>query len=77
VHATSTAIPLGLYPILEIPDVAASRYSASVPLLTDLDAFYLEHRGCGELDAGVEDDHVWMTCTCGARIMRPIHEQRT
>jgi hypothetical protein len=24
-----------------------------VTLLTDLDAFYLDHRRCGELDAGV------------------------
>jgi hypothetical protein len=35
-------------------------------LAAALDAFYLEHHRCGELDAGVEDDHVWMTCTCGA-----------
>ena len=35
-------------------------------LLDDLDAFDLEHRRCGELDAGVEDDCVWMTCDgCG------------
>jgi hypothetical protein len=34
-------------------------------LAAALDAFYLEHHRCGELD-GVEDDHVWMTCTCGA-----------
>ena len=37
-----------------------------------MDAFYLEHLHCGELDAGVEDDLVWMTCTCGAVIVRPI-----
>jgi hypothetical protein len=33
-----------------------------------LDAFYLEHRRCGEPGRGVEDDRVWMTCTCGATI---------
>jgi len=32
-------------------------------LLAALDAFYLEHRRCGVLDAGVE---VWMSCDCGA-----------
>ena len=31
-----------------------------------LDAFLQEHRHCGELDAGVEDLRVWMTCDCGA-----------
>jgi hypothetical protein len=36
-----------------------------------LEAFILEHEYCGELDAGVEEDRVWMTCTCGAVINRP------
>jgi hypothetical protein len=31
-----------------------------------LEAFILEHEYCGELDSAVEDDRVWMTCTCGA-----------
>src|SRR5215472_1970869 len=40
-------------------------------LLRDLDAFYLEHRRCGELDTGVEDGRVWMTCDgCGAVLSR-------
>jgi hypothetical protein len=34
-------------------------------LLAALDAFYLEHRECGELNADVEGDSVWMTCACG------------
>jgi len=29
-----------------------------VTLLADLDAFYLEHERCGELDSAVEDDRV-------------------
>jgi hypothetical protein len=37
-----------------------------------LEAFILEHEYCGELDAGVEDDRVWMTCMCGASIVRPL-----
>ncbi len=41
-------------------------------LLSDLDAFYLEHRGCGEPDAGVEGERVWMACECGARIYTDI-----
>jgi len=43
-----------------------------VTLLADLDAFLQEHRRCGELDAGVEDDRVWMTRTCGAIISRAL-----
>jgi len=39
-------------------------------LLRELCAFYLEHRRCGELDAGVEGERVWMTCTCGAILDR-------
>jgi hypothetical protein len=31
-----------------------------------LAAFIAEHEYCGELDSAVEDDRVWMTCTCGA-----------
>jgi hypothetical protein len=37
-----------------------------------LAAFILEHEYCGELEAGVEEDRVWMTCTCGAVIRRLI-----
>ncbi len=32
-------------------------------LLADLDAFYLEHRRCGDLDGGVEGARVWMSCS--------------
>jgi hypothetical protein len=42
------------------------RYSGSAvwTLLDDLDAFYLEHRRCGELDAAVEAERVWgHTCS--------------
>jgi hypothetical protein len=42
-----------------------------VALLNDLDAFYLEHRRCGELDASFEGDRGWMTCSrCGAVLNR-------
>ena len=43
---------------------------ASVTLLADLDAFFQEHERCGDLDSGLDDDRVWMTCTCGA-VMNP------
>jgi hypothetical protein len=46
-----------------------------VTLLADLDAFLQEHRRCGDLDAAVEGDRVWMTCTCGARINRTVFAQ--
>jgi hypothetical protein len=41
-----------------------------------LEAFILEHEYCGELDAAIEDDRVWMTCTCAAvinRTLEPAH----
>jgi hypothetical protein len=41
-----------------------------VSLLTEPDAFYTEHRRCGELDAGVDGAVVWMVCECGAGVAR-------
>ena len=41
-------------------------------LLHALAAFLQEHRYCGELDGGVEEDQVWMSCTCGAVISRVL-----
>jgi len=35
-------------------------------LRRDLAAFFREHRHCGELNAGVEGERVWATCSCGA-----------
>ena len=43
-------------------------------LLTELDAFYLDHRRCGDLDAGVDGPMVWMACDCGARMARRTDE---
>jgi hypothetical protein len=34
--------------------------SPSRPSICPLDAFYLEHRLCGELDGGVDETRVWM-----------------
>jgi hypothetical protein len=42
-------------------------------LLAALEAFLQKHRRCGELDSGVEDEVVWMSCECGASV---IHRQR-
>ena len=39
-------------------------------LLTALDAFYLDPRRFGELEAGVEGEIVWIACDCGATIVR-------
>jgi hypothetical protein len=45
-----------------------------VSLLTDLDAFFTEHRRCGELDADVDGAIVWMACDCGASMARRVDE---
>jgi hypothetical protein len=45
-----------------------------VSLLTELDAFYTEHRRCGELEAGVEGPVIWIACECGASMARPVDE---
>jgi hypothetical protein len=46
----------------------------AVSLLTDLDAFYTDHRLCGELDAGVDGEVVWIACDCGARMARRVED---
>ena len=43
-------------------------------LLADLNAFFTEHRQCGELDAGVDGPIVWFACECGARMTRRVDE---
>jgi hypothetical protein len=57
-------------------DASSARRVAcfSVTLLTALYAFYQEHERCGELDSAVEDDRVWLTCTCGAVINRSAND---
>jgi hypothetical protein len=47
--------------------------SAERPLL-DFDAFFLDHRRCGELDAGVDGAIVCIACDCGARMARRSDE---
>jgi hypothetical protein len=42
-------------------------------LLLDFDAFFLEHRLCGDLDGGTSNERAWLSCAeCGARIERPV-----
>jgi len=43
-------------------------------LLRELDAFYTQHRRCGELDAGLDGPVIWFNCECGARIARRADE---
>jgi hypothetical protein len=54
--------------------LARLRYSGRVvrPLLDDLDAFFLQHRRCGRLEADVENGRVWMACECGAVLSRVV-----
>ena len=50
--------------------------------LDALDAFYLEHRRCGELDGGVDEAqdsqaYGWFVClTCDARIVKSLVSRR-
>jgi hypothetical protein len=46
-------------------------------LLLDLDAFFLDHCLCGELDASVDGPVVWFACECGARIDRTVQSPQT
>ena len=47
-------------------------------LLADLDAFYLEHRRCGELETEIaEGEPSWivMVCSCGGQLVRRIDDE--
>jgi len=49
----------------------AAAIRGTLRLMLDLEAFHQEHRQCGRpLDGGVEDDRVWIACSCGATIRR-------
>jgi hypothetical protein len=52
--------------------VSPSRPSRPEPsTLEALDAFYLEHRNCGELDGGVDEVVVWLACErCEVQMVR-------
>jgi hypothetical protein len=42
-----------------------------VSLLTELDAFFTDHRRCGDLDGGVDGPIVWMACEGASEHVRP------
>jgi hypothetical protein len=37
-------------------------------------AFVAEHQRCGELDGGRDNGYLWLTCSCGARIVQVTSE---
>ncbi len=45
-------------------------------LLEGLAAFLSEHRWCGELDGGADEEWIWMTCTCGVVISQTLEPAR-
>jgi hypothetical protein len=50
---------------------------AGVRLLRDLEAFFLEHRWCGEVASEVttaRPGRVFVKCSCGARLARAVPE---
>jgi hypothetical protein len=42
--------------------------------LTELDAFFTDHNACGDLDANVDAEVVWIICDCGASMARRADE---
>ena len=46
----------------------------AVSLLTELDAFFIDHRHCGDLDASVDGPIVWIACPCGGSMARRVDE---
>jgi len=52
-----------------VAGVALAHVDSGIGLARAIDAFYTEHRLCGELDAEVTD-RVWIACSCGAHFSR-------
>jgi hypothetical protein len=51
------------------------QHASPVPPEVALWAFVEEHCRCGDLDGGVEDGRVWMTCECGAQMAHVVGER--
>jgi hypothetical protein len=45
-----------------------------VTLLADLDAFFIDHRQCGDRRR-IGGSIVWIACDCGARMARRVDER--
>jgi hypothetical protein len=41
-------------------------------VLNALAAFAAGYQRCGDLDGGKDDVCVWLTCSCGARVVHPV-----
>ena len=55
--------------------MSAAPERRDVRLLTELDAFFTDHHHCGDLDAGVEGEVVWIACPCGSSMARRVDER--
>jgi len=54
---------------------AADNRDAAITLPRDLEAFFAEHRCCGEIDSEVTvPDPAWVVvwCSCGARLAQRV-----
>jgi hypothetical protein len=71
-----------MYPLTRLPHRIQVPLAMSSPdgpdteelshLLQGLAAFLDEHRQCGEMDGGADEDYLWMSCSCGAVIGRTL-----
>ena len=50
--------------------------TTALAALLALEAFIQEHLYCSELDSNVDDDRIWMTCTCRALIVQALEPAR-
>jgi hypothetical protein len=57
-----------------VADVDVLRYARAVSLLTELNAFFSDHRRCDDLDADVDGPIAWIACDCGASMARRADE---
>jgi hypothetical protein len=55
-----------------VGDASAMICGTMPEVIAALDAFVQEHRRCGELDGGGGGDVVWMSCDCGAEVVRSV-----
>jgi hypothetical protein len=69
-----TGGPESLLRFICLPTPSPAWAEGEMSLLTELNAYYTEHRRCRELNGGLDGPVVWFDCSGGARIGHHVTE---
>jgi hypothetical protein len=57
---------------VHLAEASAHKKRQTIDLGAARAASIAEHEYCSDLDTGLENDRVWVTCTCGAELDRAL-----